>query len=120
MWKWQLQSQTEASWRQQESFTGEEDEGNDMLRNMLLDTNPWLLAVTAIVSMLHTIFDILAFKNDISFFKNKKSMVSGGCRVILRNMYGIVSHLLLILWTIGIGYTLIHSLLYHSAYYFPT
>ena len=67
MWKWQLQSQTEDNWRKQEAFTGEEDQGNDMLRNMLIETNPYLLVVTAIVSILHTVFDILAFKNDISF-----------------------------------------------------
>lgn len=85
MWKWQLQSQTEDNWRKQEAFTGEEDEGNDMLRNMLLDTNPYLLAVTAIVSMLHTVFDILAFKNDISFFKNKKSMEGLSLRSMIVN-----------------------------------
>jgi hypothetical protein len=85
MWKWQLQSQTEDNWRKQEAFTGEEDEGNDMLRNMLLETNPYLLVITAIVSLLHTIFDILAFKNDISFFKNKKSMEGLSLRSMIVN-----------------------------------
>ncbi|KAL7555096.1 hypothetical protein ACHAWF_018708 [Thalassiosira exigua] len=85
MWKWQLQSQTEESWRKQEAFTGEEDHGNDMLREMLLETNPYLLAVTGIVSVLHTIFDILAFKNDISFFKNKKSMEGISLRSMIVN-----------------------------------
>mmetsp|Transcript_5772 Transcript_5772/g.12699 ORF Transcript_5772/g.12699 Transcript_5772/m.12699 type:complete len:746 (-) Transcript_5772:70-2307(-) len=86
MWKWQLQSQTEENWRKQEAFTGEEDQGNDMLRNMLLDTNPYLLAITAVVSMLHTVFDILAFKNDISFFKNKKSMEGISLRSMIVNV----------------------------------
>jgi hypothetical protein len=27
-----------------------------------------------VVSMLHTVFDVLAFKNDIGFWKNNKSM----------------------------------------------
>lgn len=85
MWKWQLQSQTEESWRKQEAFTGEEDQGNDMLRNMLLETNPYLLVITAIVSLLHTVFDILAFKNDISFFKNKKSMEGLSLRSMIVN-----------------------------------
>lgn len=87
MWKWQLQSQTEENWRKQEAFTGEEDHGNDQLRNMLLDTNPWLLAVTAVVSVLHTVFDMLAFKNDISFFKNKKSMEGMSLRSMLMNSF---------------------------------
>ena len=85
MWKWQLQSQTEENWRKQEAFTGEEDQGNDILRNMLLETNPYLLVVTAIVSLLHTVFDILAFKNDISFFKNKKSMEGLSLRSMIVN-----------------------------------
>lgn len=30
--------------------------------------------ITMVVSMLHMIFDILAFKNDIQFWQKKKSM----------------------------------------------
>ena len=36
---------------------------------MLMDTNPWLLGLTMVVTLLHTVFDILAFKNDIQFWK---------------------------------------------------
>ena len=46
----------------------------DQTKKMLLETNPYLLGITGIVTLLHTIFDFLAFKNDISFWKNKKSM----------------------------------------------
>jgi hypothetical protein len=74
MWKWQTTSQMEAQWEMQEQMDGGEEGDSDMLRNLLMDTNPILLAVTGIVSVLHTVFDILAFKNDISFFKGKKSM----------------------------------------------
>ena len=31
-------------------------------------------AVTMVVSLLHTVFDMLAFRNDIGFWKNNKSM----------------------------------------------
>ena len=34
---------------------------------MLLDTNVWLLGLTAAVSMLHMVFDFLAFKNGTIF-----------------------------------------------------
>ena len=62
MWKWQLMSQMEQSWKQQDDFMGEEDaSGADMLRTLLLETNPFLLVVTAVVSVLHTVFDMLAF-----------------------------------------------------------
>ena len=59
----------------------------DMLRNMLLDTNPILLAITGIVSVLHTVFDILAFKNDVKFFKNKKSMEGLSLRSMVVNVF---------------------------------
>jgi len=88
MWKWQLMSQMEQSWKQQEDFMGDEDAGGaDILRTMLLETNPLLLAVTAIVSILHTVFDMLAFKNDISFFKNKKSMEGLSIRSMIVNAF---------------------------------
>jgi hypothetical protein len=39
-----------------------------------METDPILLTVTMVVSLLHSVFEILAFKNDISFWKNKDSM----------------------------------------------
>ena len=41
---------------------------------MVLEADPILLGVTMIVSVLHTIFEVLAFKNDINFWQNKDSM----------------------------------------------
>lgn len=37
----------------------------ESIRRMFMDTNPWLLVLTFVVSILHTVFDVLAFKNDI-------------------------------------------------------
>mmetsp|Transcript_33033 Transcript_33033/g.72448 ORF Transcript_33033/g.72448 Transcript_33033/m.72448 type:complete len:674 (-) Transcript_33033:38-2059(-) len=88
MWKWQIMSNMEQSWRQQEQFMGDEDSsGSDMFRTLLLETNPFLLAVTGIVSVLHTIFDMLAFKNDISFFKGRKSMEGLSLRSMIVNAF---------------------------------
>ena len=86
VWKWQLMSQMEETWRKQEEATGEQDAGTDMFRTMLLETNPILLAVTGVISVLHTVFDMLAFKNDIKFFKNKKSMVGISLRAMIINI----------------------------------
>lgn len=44
---------------------------------MICETNVILLSVTMIVSILHTIFDILAFKNDIQFWKGRGSRLEG-------------------------------------------
>ncbi len=85
-WKWQLMTQMEESWNKQSALNdGDDDSSTDMLRTMLLETNPILLAVTFIVSVLHTIFDILAFKNDINFFKGKKSMEGLSLRSMIIN-----------------------------------
>jgi Cleft lip and palate transmembrane protein 1 (CLPTM1) len=43
----------------------EQDEDQDSLKETLLDTNPYLLVLTFAVSILHTVFELLAFKSDI-------------------------------------------------------
>jgi hypothetical protein len=35
----------------------------DSFKRMLLDTNPYVLALTFVVTLLHSVFDFLAFKN---------------------------------------------------------
>ena len=46
----------------------------DELKRIFVETDTILLTVTAVVSVLHTIFEFLAFKNDISFWSQKDSM----------------------------------------------
>jgi hypothetical protein len=41
---------------------------------MFLETNVILLGTTMVVSLLHTVFEALAFKNDIAFWKDKESL----------------------------------------------
>lgn len=40
-----------------------DDDEQDSLKEMLLETNPYLIAATVIVSVLHSVFELLAFKN---------------------------------------------------------
>jgi len=95
LWKWQLMTQMEYQWKTQAkaaSFGGlldeeEDDSQADFLRTILYDTNPYLLAVTFIVSMLHTVFDMLAFKNDISFHKKRKSMEGLSLKSMIVNAF---------------------------------
>ncbi|KAL1970293.1 hypothetical protein VTN77DRAFT_5453 [Rasamsonia byssochlamydoides] len=58
----------------------------EMLKEILLDTNVYLLATTGIVSVLHMIFETLAFKNDISHWRKKKDVVGTSVRTILANV----------------------------------
>ena len=47
--------------------------GTDQVKEMITDTDPILFGVTMLVSMLHSIFEILAVKNEIQFWKNVKT-----------------------------------------------
>lgn len=62
--RWMLTEQMTQSMAQQADMHGQDTV--EEMRRMFAETSPWLLALTAFVSMLHTIFDVLAFKNDIS------------------------------------------------------
>jgi len=46
----------------------------DELKRIWIETDPILLGVTTVVSLLHTVFEALAFKNDIQFWNEQDSM----------------------------------------------
>lgn len=73
---------------QQEQQFGPMTDGSefDTLKKILLETNPYLLAITVCVSLLHTLLEFLAFKNDISHWKNKKNNVGVSVRSIVANL----------------------------------
>lgn len=82
---WQLQMDQQFKTQQKMGYS---DEGEmDVIRRMFLETNPVLLAVTMVVSCLHMLFDMLAFKNDISFWRKNKSMEGLSLRTILINTF---------------------------------
>ncbi|KDQ64299.1 hypothetical protein JAAARDRAFT_118483 [Jaapia argillacea MUCL 33604] len=47
----------------------------DEVKRMLVETNPYFLGLTALVSILHTVFEMLAFKNDVSHWRQRKELV---------------------------------------------
>ncbi|KAE8442938.1 hypothetical protein EG329_002542 [Mollisiaceae sp. DMI_Dod_QoI] len=59
----------------------------EMIKEVLLDTNIYLLGTTVVVSILHMIFEMLAFKSDISHYRNKKNNVGISVRSILANVF---------------------------------
>ena len=58
----------------------------ELIKETLLDTNPWLLGTTAAVSVLHMIFELLAFKSDVGHWRKKKDNVGVSVRTILSNV----------------------------------
>ncbi|EXJ83704.1 hypothetical protein A1O1_07328 [Capronia coronata CBS 617.96] len=59
----------------------------EKLKEVLLDTNAYLLGTTFAVSILHMVFEGLAFKNDISHWRKKKDNVGTSVRTILANVF---------------------------------
>ncbi|XP_055640174.1 putative lipid scramblase CLPTM1 isoform X2 [Toxorhynchites rutilus septentrionalis] len=72
-----------------EALTGgsESDEDQDSLKETLLETNPYLLGITIAVSIFHSIFELLAFKNDIQFWNNRKSLEGLSVRSVFFNVF---------------------------------
>eukprot|EP00249_Psilotum_nudum_P023305 c28823_g2_i1 orf=744-2882(-) len=72
--KWQLFMQIDQSFQIHRNYGSMLEGEADQLKRVFLEGNPYLLAVTMIVSLLHTVFDFFAFKNDIQFWNKNKSM----------------------------------------------
>lgn len=68
-WKWHMQNQLEDQWKMQQRLGAGTEEETDVFRETIAETNPWLLGLTAVVSILHMLFDFLAFKNDVNFWR---------------------------------------------------
>ena len=59
----------------------------EMFKEILIDSNSYLLAITAVVSVFHMIFEMLAFKNDVQHWRKKKDNVGTSVRTILANVF---------------------------------
>uniref|UniRef100_A0A069DZD8 Putative conserved plasma membrane protein n=1 Tax=Panstrongylus megistus TaxID=65343 RepID=A0A069DZD8_9HEMI len=64
-----------------------DDDDQDSIKEALLETSPYLLAATVIVSILHSVFELLAFKNDIQFWNNRKSLEGLSVRSVFFNVF---------------------------------
>lgn len=62
----------------------------DELKGIFVDTNLYFLALTFFVAAFHLLFDFLAFKSDISFWKKKKSMMGMSTRAVLWRCFSTV------------------------------
>lgn len=86
MMKFQFTIQMEESLNMQRSMGTTDSEADDFKR-LLVETNPYLLGLTVVVTLLHMIFDTLAFKNDIQFWKDNKSLEGLSVRTIFLNCF---------------------------------
>ncbi|KAK9865607.1 hypothetical protein WJX84_005001 [Apatococcus fuscideae] len=86
-WKWQIYAQMEQSFSMQRNMGTMGDNDSDEIKRVLTEGNPIFLALTFCVSLLHSVFDLLAFKNDIGFWRNKKSVEGLSVRSVLINCF---------------------------------
>jgi len=77
------------------------DGDQDEFKRILLEGNPIFLGITMVVSLLHSVFDMLAFKNDIGFWKNKKNVQGLSVRTISINCFCQVCLGCLLFWDGG-------------------
>ncbi|UYV65288.1 CLPTM1 [Cordylochernes scorpioides] len=64
-----------------------DEEDQDSLKETFLETSPVLLGLTFLVSIVHSVFEFLAFKNDIQFWKNRKSLEGLSVRSVFFNVF---------------------------------
>lgn len=83
--KWQLFLQIEQSFQIHRSYGSMLEGEADELKRVFLEGNPYLLGVTMVVSLLHSAFDFLAFKNDIQFWNKNKSMEGLSAKSVVVN-----------------------------------
>jgi hypothetical protein len=71
------------SFKMQEEKLGISEKESEDLRGMFINTNPVLLYTTIGISALHLIFDALAFKNEVSFYRSLESMEGLSARSVV-------------------------------------
>ncbi|XP_056906440.1 putative lipid scramblase CLPTM1 isoform X3 [Takifugu flavidus] len=98
LWRWQLYAAQNARspWNFLPDDTYEQsDEDQDSVKVALLETNPYLLGLTIVVSIVHSIFEFLAFKNDIQFWNSRQSLEGLSVRSII---FGVFQSLVVLLY----------------------
>jgi hypothetical protein len=89
MWKFNIFATLDESMKQQSNspLGGMTASDMDEVKRMFLETNPVLLGTTIAVSLLHSLFEMLAFKNDIAFWKNKQNSAGISVRTLIVNIF---------------------------------
>jgi len=90
MMKWQLYA-AQGMRNKWSSMLGaealENEDEQDYIKEALLETSPILLGMTIVVSIAHSVFEFLAFKNDIQFWKERKSLEGLSVRSVFFNLF---------------------------------
>ncbi|KAJ1607466.1 putative transporter [Cryptosporidium canis] len=75
LFKYTIQRQMMDTWELQSRYgLGQSQKDIMMIKRILVETNKYYLAFSLVFFILHSSFQMLAFKNDISFWNNNESM----------------------------------------------
>lgn len=80
-----------------EDRTDDSEQDKDSLKEAMVETNPYLLGLTVVISIVHSVFEFLAFKNDIQFWNSRKSLEGLSVRSIVFGVFQSVIVLLYIM-----------------------
>jgi hypothetical protein len=89
LWKWQMyiSQNLRQSWYGNIFRDDDNEKDQDAIKRALVETNPYVLIMTIIVSLIHTVFEMLAFKNDIQFWRTRKSLQGLSIRSIFFHLF---------------------------------
>jgi hypothetical protein len=86
-WQMYMSQKQRNQWLSYFGETEHDGDDEDSLKQALIETNPYLLGLTIVVSLLHTVFEFLAFKNDVQFWRTRKSLEGLSVRSVFFNVF---------------------------------
>ena len=84
--RWLLMANMENSLAEQKNI-GFNDKDIDDVRRLIADTSVYLLGITIFASLLHLLFEFLAFQSDITFWKENKSLAGLSARAVVSELF---------------------------------
>lgn len=85
--RWLIMQELDRSLQMQKEDFGFTDKDMDDVRRLISETSVWLLGLTAIASILHLLFELLAFQSDIAFWRDNKSLAGLSARAVVVELF---------------------------------
>eukprot|EP00397_Hematodinium_sp_SG-2012_P023341 GEMP01024242.1.p1 GENE.GEMP01024242.1~~GEMP01024242.1.p1 ORF type:complete len:577 (+),score=61.66 GEMP01024242.1:18-1748(+) len=96
--RWHFQRQMSARLANMAQSFGEDSEEILQMRDLFANTSAWLLILTFVISFLHMIFEYLAFKNDVIFWKNQSTEDLNKYVSVQSVLVGVICQILLLMY----------------------
>lgn len=84
--RWLLMDTMQKSLQMNKESLGFSDKDLDDVRRLISDTSVYLLGLTLLASVLHLLFEFLAFQSDVSFWQENKSLTGLSVRTLVTDL----------------------------------